>query len=77
MTFGEFVFSARLFQKIEKEDQNIKKKPNLTVTKTTPEDSRGHQKTPRRWTPRGCQVGPAGPTMVSPDLWWWPLSVNF
>jgi hypothetical protein len=50
MSFGELVFSAGLFQKIGMEDQNVKK--NLTMTKTTLEGSRGHQKTPHHDRPQ-------------------------
>jgi hypothetical protein len=28
-------------------------------------------------TPRGYQVGPAGPTSMPPSLPWWPLPVIF
>jgi hypothetical protein len=51
----------------------MKKEPNLTATKTTPEVSRGHQKTPRRGGPReaarwgrSAYHGATWSTMVAP-----------
>jgi hypothetical protein len=41
MSFGEFVFSAGLFQKSGRRIKTSKE-PNLTAMKTTPEGSRGH-----------------------------------
>jgi hypothetical protein len=32
---------------------------------------------PQRQGPRGCQVGPAGPTYLPFDPWWWAPLVSF
>ena len=58
MSFGESMISAGFIQKTIKVDLDVR------VNRTYPQRN-GHQKTredstPRR-SPRGCQVGPAGP----------------
>ena len=75
MSFGDSVFSAGFIQKTIKGDLLVKKNYRIPPRKQRGKIPAGAS--PPKQTPRGCHVGPAGPTYRPAGLWVPPVSLRF
>jgi hypothetical protein len=77
MSFGESVFLAGFIQKTIKEDTFVKENYRIPSCKQHGKILEDSKTLSNEADPKGCHVGPIGPTYRPTGLWVTPVSLRF